>query len=684
MNLPVIQTWNRLLPRLESLSARRWFYPVALLLIGVITYAYQIASLGFYWDDWEVVFLLNAKSPALLYGYFAFDRPFAWPYQAMYALFGLNPIAWHLVTLLLRWGGVLLFYLSLKQIWPRLESVLRWLSALLLVYPGFFQQSTSAAYNRHFTAFFVFMLSVYLMVLAVRQPRRAWWLLPLSWITGFLQIFTIEYFAGLELIRPAILWLLIHNEGRLGARQALRKTLTVWFPFVGLFALYLWWRLALFPATISTREYAGDFKMLADFQTSLFGGLLALLTRFFLDLVYSVVQVWAAGFTSQEGLTLQSKAAWFALALGVVVAGLFAIFQKADEPSDKDSEKGRLPLFVLGGWAFLVSGLPVWLTSRQLSGGGRWDDRFALAMMFGAVLMAGAAVLWLVQAPRRRLVLSLLLMSSVATQALIVNRYRLDWREQRDYYWQLYWRAPALQPQTAVISFEQPSIMVPGYDTSYALNVLYGGDATSGSMPYWFFTNDHSLNFDLLPGKRISYTFRNLTFKGSTSQAITLIHQGENRCLQVLDSVYAGEPFYDAGQEQLVPLSNVSRITVDAADPPNAQVFGGEPPHDWCYFFEKADLARQFGDWSTVLKMEKLARAEGLQPGFGPEYLPFIEAHARTGDWQKAYELSIAAQATVKDMEPLLCSTWGRLGQIPAADTAMVQRARETFACNIR
>src|SRR5512143_722041 len=129
MNLPVTQTWNRILPRLESLAEKRWFYPVALLLLGLMSYAYQLASLGYYWDDWAVVFLLNARNPALLYGYFAFDRPFAWPYQVMYALFGLNPIAWHLVTLLLRCAGVLLFYLTLTQIWPRLDGVLRWLGA---------------------------------------------------------------------------------------------------------------------------------------------------------------------------------------------------------------------------------------------------------------------------------------------------------------------------------------------------------------------------------------------------------------------------------------------------------------------------------------------------------------------------------------------------------------------------
>ena len=41
-------------------------------------------------------------------------------------------------------------------------------------------------------------------------------------------------------------------------------------------------------------------------------------------------------------------------------------------------------------------------------------------------------------------------------------------------------------------------------------------------------------------------------------------------------------------------------------------MFGSEPPHLWCYYFEKADLARQLQDWQSVLQLEKQARARGL------------------------------------------------------------------------
>ena len=688
MNVSALQSWGKNFSKLKSYSEKPWFYPAALLLMGLVAYGYQLGLLGYYWDDWEVVFLLHSRSLPLLYGYFAFDRPFAWPYPAMYALAGLQPVAWHLVTLLLRWGGTLLFYMSLKQIWPRYDGILRWMGVLLLLYPGFFQQSISTAYERHFTAFFLFMLSVYLMVLAVRYPRSAWFLFPLSWLTAFVQIFTIEYFVGLELIRPVMLWLLLTGEGKTTPGSALRKSAVLSLPYLLLFGFYFWWRLIIFPGTISKLNYAGDFKMLGDFQTSVLGGALALFTRAFFDFIYSTLQVWLTGLTTQDGFTFQSKALWFAFAVGILVAIAFAFFQNAEVTDETEDQKSLLSLFLFGGWAFVAGSLPVWLTSKQLSGSGRWDDRFALSIMPGAVLMTMAAILWLIRVRQRKLVLTILLLLSVATQVLLVNRYRLDWQAQRDYYWQLAWRVPALQPQTAILSFEQPSASIPGYDASFAMNVLFNNKGvdeggTDGAVPYWFFTNDRFLNFELVPGKHIVYEDRNLKFTGSTSEAISIVRQGENRCLQVLDAAYTGQPFYEFDQQQLIGVSNVARILPDAgADPPDRAVFGTEPPRGWCYYFEKADLARQFGDWQAVLKLEKQAKSQGLSSRFGPEYVPFIEAHAWTGDWQRAYELSLSAQAATKEMNPLLCSTWERLSKLPSANATLGERAKQNFACS--
>ncbi len=378
MNLAWNKLWGSANAKLGQLSEKPWFYPVALLLVGLIAYGYSLAALGYYWDDWEVVFLLHTRQLPLLYGYFAFDRPFAWPYQLMYSVFGLNAVAWHLMTLLLRWAGILFLYLSLRLIWIRYDSYLRWLGALLLVYPGFFQQSISGAYNRHFTAFALFALSFYLMALAVKQPRKGWFLWPLSWITAAIQVITIEYFVGLELVRVLLLWLLLGGQSRLPPRTRLAKSIFLFLPYVLIFAAYFWWRLFVFPTTLARMNYAGDFKLFQDFGGSFFAGLLALLTRAVFDLIYTTVRVWFGALVGPASFTFESKAAWFALGVGILISVLFALSQpRGDDAATPRLGASRRSLFVFGFLAFLVSAMPIWLTSRQISGTGSWDDRFS-------------------------------------------------------------------------------------------------------------------------------------------------------------------------------------------------------------------------------------------------------------------------------------------------------------------
>jgi hypothetical protein len=650
-------------------------------MLGLVVYGYALGGLGYFWDDWEVVFLLHARNPALFSGYFAFDRPFAWPYQVMYAAFGLNPVAWHLATFAVRWAGVFLLYLSLRQIWPRYESYLKWVGALVLLYPGYLQQSISAAYNRHFTAFFLFGLSIFLMVMAVRKPARAWWLFPLSWITAFVQVFTIEYFTGLDLIRPVILWLLLIADKRTSRRKTLGRAALLGAPYLLILGFYFWWRLAIFPTTIAITNYAGDFKLLQDFSDSFSAGIFTVLTRLVLDLIFASFQVWLSVLGNPDAFTLRSKIAWFAFGLGILLSLIFVFLFPLRRRSQTEGEETPRSWLLFGLWAFVVSALPVWLTSKQLNAAGRWDDRFTLAPMLGAVLLSVGLIMWVIRLRWQRLTLTVLLALSIVTQVLVVNRYRLDWSEQNSYYWQLAWRAPALAPQTAVFSLEQPSASTPGYDASFAINVLYDGRVQDGAVPYWFFTNDRFLNFDFTPGQRISYKERNLRFAGSTSQAISIVHQGQDRCLQVLDAPYADEPFYVARQEQLVAVSNVGRILPDAQTGPPVDVFGPEPAHTWCYYFEKADLARQQQHWNEILQLEQQATRAGYAPGWGPEYLPFIEAHAERGRWAQALVLSRAAQESISEMEPFLCSTWDRLSKLPSADAAVIDEAREAFSC---
>ncbi len=663
--------------QLKKISEKPWFYPVALLLIGLITYKYVLSSLGYYWADWEIV-MFTKLDPSLQFDFYAHDRPFPWTYQLIHFLVGSRPIGWHIATLLIRWAGTLILVNALTLLWPRYKNHFLWLGVLLLVYPGFLQQSQSATKARHFMTFLLFALSIYLMALAFKRPKWARFLFPLSWLATFTHLFTTEYFAGLELIRPVLLWLLI--EGDKKNWHFLRRVAVYSLPYLLITAFFFWCRFVYFPVIFQTTSRIEEINStLGTFQGSFGESVLNLFSRALLDLIYSTLQVWINAITSFEGFTFQSKVAWLAFGLGILFAVAFAFFYDTNEQEVSDNSSPA-SVFMVGFIAFVLGALPIWAIGKDISTGG-WNDRFALAPMFGATLMVIALLLWFVRPAGQKLILGFLLVFSIATQVWMVNIYRRDWSTQLDYYWQLYWRIPAMQSGTAIFSLEQPSPFVTHYsDAGFAVNVLYHYQIADGFLPYWYFSRRH--HFDYRPDDPFVYHLRTLEFDGNTSRGIAILHQIDGACLRVLDTVYANDPLYTEGQDVLIPLSNLSRIIPDPAPAlPDPDIFGPEPERTWCYFFEKADLARQAEDWDTAIALYKQAQQAGFSPGYGAEYIPFIEAYARTDNWQKAYDLTVAAQSESKGLRKMLCTNWSRLSELPSADMEVVEQAVRLLSC---
>ncbi len=664
--------------KLKKISEKPWFYPGILLVMGFFTYGYVLTSLGYYWADWEIVMFTKLKA-SLQFGYYAGDRPFPWTYQFIYFLVGSNPVGWQIVTLFIRWGGSLFFVRSLTLIWPHYKKHFYWLGALLMVYPGFLQQLQSATKARHIMTFLLFALSIYLMALAVKRPKWARLLFPFSWLVTFMHLFTTEYFSGLELLRPVLLWMLIAGGNKKDS-HLLRRVAINSLPYLLITAFFFWCRFIYFPDIFQTTSRLGEItSTVGGIRESFVGSVLGLFNRAFLDLIYSTLQVWINAIFNLDGFTFQSMAAWFAFGLGVSFAIIFAFFYETSE-EEIPGNSSPASVFFTGFAAFVLSALPVWAIGKEISTGG-WNDRFALAPMLGASLMVIGLLLWLVQPARQKLILGFILVFSIATQVWVVNIYRHDWATQLDYYWQLYWRAPSLKSDTAIFSFELPSPFIShDTDATYVLNVLYHYQTEDGSLPYWFITPEDELYFQ--PMREFEKKKRNLQFSGNTSDAIAILHQTEDSCLRVLDSTYLFDPMLHEGHEKLIPISDLSRIIPDPEPvPPDMDIFGPEPAHNWCYFFQKADLARQIEDWNKVIALYEQAQGLDFTPGYGAEYIPFIEAYAQTGDWQKAYDLTIAAQKLTPQHKRIMCATWVRLGKLPSADMKVVEQIDQEFSC---
>ena len=80
---------------------------------------------------------------------------------------------------------------------------------------------------------------------------------------------------------------------------------------------------------------------------------------------------------------------------------------------------------------------------------------------------------------------------------------------------------------------------------------------------------------------------------------------------------------------------------------PVPNVFSPEPDHGWCYYFEKAELARQVEDWEKVVELGDEARRVGFAPADGTEWLPFIEGYASAGRYDEASALVRVAREGV-------------------------------------
>jgi len=154
-----------------------------------------------------------------------------------------------------------------------------------------------------------------------------------------------------------------------------------------------------------------------------------------------------------------------------------------------------------------------------------------------------------------------------------------------------------------------------------------------------------------------------VTFHGSTSQVI-VIYAPQNGCLRVLDPVYANAQTYNKfpALTPLIPLSDPSRIITNAPAPTLTNPpFPTEPSHAWCYFYEQAELARQIGDWNKVANLGRMAAQQGFVPQDDFEWLPFIEADARTGDLKSAEQITRQAWKDDAKLHRGLCILWERV-----------------------
>jgi hypothetical protein len=106
----------------------------------------------------------------------------------------------------------------------------------------------------------------------------------------------------------------------------------------------------------------------------------------------------------------------------------------------------------------------------------------------------------------------------------------------------------------------------------------------------------------------------------------------------------------------IAQYSNVDLIDLAGTQVvPPSDVFGLEPRHDWCYYYQKMDLARQMKDWQLVVDLAGEAKSLDLEPAAVSEWMPALEAYVQLNKIDQAKKVARLIRED-KDAFTKMCS----------------------------
>jgi hypothetical protein len=665
-------------------------FPLLLLLLSFGIYGLFIPFLGCYWDDFPYLWFRHTTGVSGVMQALALDRPLlAAFYSLPMSLLGENILAWQIAAVIGRWLFTWCVYLLLKNLWPRNKNEMKLIALLVLVYPGFKQQWISVIYTHVFIVLALYFFSLVLFVKSVRAREKFSLRMAAAILLSVLCMTAVEYTAGLELLRPFIIYkLLAEDDSRSSFKERLGQTLKVWLPYLLPFILFLVYRVFIASSVLY------KFQQMDTLSSNPLATLWALVRQQFKNVYTSTVPVWAQvvePFASFDPATLFSKL--YAGMLILLFIACFIYTYKKYPPTD--SKSSWLPEAVIGAFlSLLAAGLPFW--AANLSPGVRFpNDRILLPFMLGSSMLV-FALLFLLSRFKVvfHLLFSLVFALSAAFQVYQANEFRNDWDDLKQFIQQVSWRIPSLEEGTLLVAKDLPLEFYSDNSLTAVFNWVYGEE--NGQMkedgkyelPYLInFTESrlgHSLPA-LEAGTAVKHTLRTFNFQGSTDQMILFYHQKPG-CVHIVDpDLDAYNPLLPAVIREYAPASRDDLISADI-EQNSAFFLSEEAQNSWCYHYQKASLAAELEEWEQVVEIANTAFSIDDHSNDASEWFPFIEAYARTADWNKALQLS-RFTAQVSDLyQPMLCQLWQNIADevSDSADkSAALQQISTEIGCEI-
>jgi hypothetical protein len=614
-----------------------------ILLTTVITYGISIPKLGYYHDDWFLLWSGQARGAASIIPLFASDRPFMGVvYSLVYRLLGDTIVNWHLYALLWRFIGGLAFFWILRLLWPKQRYLTTLMAVLFIVYPGFLSEPNANTKQNHLYGFATALLSIAFTLEAMKTGKRGWkifcTLFSLLLTANYLWIY--EYMIGFEGARLLLIGYLLFQKGIRNVRTLIWETFKIAWPYLLVTAAFLYWRIFIFEGA---RRSTDAGRLAGSYLVDLRHMSLRLILETVKDFLDTSIFAWFVTPYTMISATRYSNlgAAVFTAGLVIALVFLYRYIYKRTWGLDQGGNESVLirDFLVIGSFLILCAVIPVIFSGRQVDLFDAYKS-YGLHPIPGVILFITGIVL-LLQPKFRIWAVVALLGISVSTQVLNAYDWGKYWEYQRQMWWQLTWRAPDIMDDTLVMTYSTDGYNPQqDYEVWGPLNLIYRNHpATAPSIQAEVLNSDTT--YDILKEKVQDRSVRDIPLHLDFGNLLLISISPLSSCLHVMDGslpVYANSEALLT--RQVAEYSHIDRIlTTGKAPVPPAAIFRTEPEHDWCYYYQKASLARQKGDWEEIGRLYKQVNELKLNTNDKSEMFPFLEGLVNLGRYDDARSL---------------------------------------------
>ena len=624
-----------------------WVFIALLLIISALTYLPLVNQIGYLNDDWYIMYDAHTQGPDFFHVVYQSDRPArAYVLGIAYSLFGDNALYYHLSGYAFRFLSAVALFGIMETLWPGHKRMNFSAALLFLLYPGFLSQINPIDYQSQLLSLCLAMISIALTVKSLQTLNMLHRVILtiLSVLFGVEYLALVEYFIGFEVLRLALVLLLVLRTNGASLREKLVMTFIRWLPFAAAPGGFLIWRLFFFET--SRRATDVGFQLGQLFSSPLVG--LWWLVYLVQDVFNVLLVAWGYPlYLFAFQLRLRDALIGFGLAILVVLifaVGLRWVKEDRSETGAGSSSGWMREKYWLGLVTIIAGLIPVVMANRHIV----FPDlsRYTLTASVGVAILLVAIINQVASHSFRIALLSFLVAVSVLTHHANAVRVADETDVIRNFWWQVAWRAPKIQPGTTLVASYPGVGIQEDYFVWGPANLIYYPEKQEQRpieirLPAAVLANDVVLK--ILTGTGIETPDRrgNLLTR-DYDNILFLVQTSNNSCVRLIDGGAPELSTRDLHRTMLIaPYSKLENVKLDSAfhEPPQT-IFGAEPPHSWCYYYQKAALARQQKNWEAIPGLYQEALDLGLYPNDSVEWIPFLQAYMVLGDQEKLRTLN--------------------------------------------